>query len=74
MTIPFFSLHVQIPCEALGLDAKHKPNNKFICDCTVSQDVESDGGAIDGIGDGRDSENVTFAAVGSALDCDAIEI
>ena len=31
------------------LEAKHKPNNKFICDCTGSHDDENDDGAVDGI-------------------------
>jgi hypothetical protein len=65
---------VEFACEELGLEVMHKPNNNFICDCTVSQDDESDDGAVDGIGDGIDSENVIFAVVGSVLDRDMIEL
>ena len=74
MTMPFFSLHVEFACEELGgVEAKHKPNNKFICDCTVSQDDESDDGAVDGIVGGIESDNVTFAVAGSVLDRDVID-
>ena len=42
--------------EVLDFEAKHKPNNKLIWDCTESQEDDSEDGAVAGIGAGMGSD------------------